>query len=504
MSKHHDLEPRLEKFYTAILDYAGLDVKDKKIVSQNEALSGFSIDGKPLALPYMSVLRDPEGVHIFHPLNENYSNPENTAFSLYKRHLTLDLNMRLSAAMTQLLQVASDVLMQQKVKSSKMLEIISNLGDVDMSMVDHLVEVFKRSMKENEEGYIFDVYLKKNGKIGETAYAAIGKVNFPLYKELQRALSEHGGQYKVYGYKVRKKDLLAYIAVIKAVLPAIDNPEEYVVGTDNKVFRYMEALLLATYPVGYRLKEIADLLREVPSAAILPEEIEPNLTWSDQIEEVRSMATEIRFIPDQTNPAVEAKHLKLSKMKEEIAAAIPPRQTPQVPAPYQPTQPQQPMAHPPSYQPPPQQPQQQMQPQMQPHPNQAPSSPEDVIRAQLAGYQQYPAQQPPPGYYPPQNQPQTYPGYPPPQQPPPGYYPPQQQMQPPPGYYPAPPQQPQQPPPPPGWNQMHPQQPQSQYPQQQGYPQTYQGYPPQHHPAHQGGIPMNPHLMGSGSTAPWD
>jgi hypothetical protein len=86
----HQLHPVMEKFYLSMLSYAGLSYDDAIIKNTNHDLGPITIDGKHLTLPYFDNLKNPGDRLIFHPLNENYTNPENTVFNFYKKRLVLE------------------------------------------------------------------------------------------------------------------------------------------------------------------------------------------------------------------------------------------------------------------------------------------------------------------------------------------------------------------------------------------------------------------------------
>lgn len=368
------LHPTLEKFYLSILDYAGLLYTNGIIENVSDKFGKIQIDGKDLTLPYYDNLCNPQERHIFHPLNENYASPETAFLGMYKKRLTLEINMKISTLLVGLITLAADVHLQKKVKSPKLIELLSELGEVDITTVEQLISIVKHSQKTNQEAFLVDFHVKKNGSIGETPYAAIGKVNFNLYNELNRALEDKEDGYRVYGYKTRKKDILTLLNCFTALFKDIDSKTAYTVGTDMKVFRYFNAFLLVTYTITHRLNEVAKLVDAVKEPSLGSKEVYSNLEWADCIEEVYGLSNEIRQIPNQTNPKVEVTH-KLSVKEPPTQQQTTPPTVP-VPPSFNPGQVpvSQPVQHP---QPPQQmaQPQQPMMPQI--------ASPEDVIRGQI-------------------------------------------------------------------------------------------------------------------------
>ena len=368
------LHPTMDKFYLSILDYAGMKVENGIFVNKNEKIGEMTIDGRHLGMPYFDNMKNPNNRLLFHPLNENYPVPETAVFNLYKKRLVLELNLRLSSLLVSLIGVAGDVTLQQRIKSSKLIQMVSSIGEVELPLVEGFLDMVKASKKANTEAFLFDIFLKKNGEINDTPYAAIGKLNFLMFNEINRSLKE--GDYKVFGAKVTKKNLIPLDNLFRVVFPTIDDPNSYSEGTDNKVFRYLNILLKTSYQISARMNEIADMLEELNEPALNLEEIRSNMDWVGCLEELYGMASEIRLIPNQTDLSVEAAKMKLDESK---ASAATPASTTTGSAPaFDPSRaaPTAAVAMPAAPQP---------QQQMMPTAPQQPLSPEDIIRGQVAG-----------------------------------------------------------------------------------------------------------------------
>lgn len=318
----HQLNPIIEKFYLSILSYAGLCYDDNIIKNTNNDFGPITIDGKYLTLPYFDNLKNPNGRMIFHPLNENYTNPENTVFNFYKKRLVLELNLKLSYIIINLITVASDVQMQQKIKSSKLINIISNIGETDMILIENFANVMRASKKINSESFLFDIFLKKNGEINGTPYAAIGKINFIAANEIAKSLEEKDREYKVFGYKLRKKDLLALLNIFNILFPDFGDKVKYMEGTDNKIFRYTNILLKTSYMIAERLNELCNLMEELKEPTLKLVDSYSDLDWVSTLEDLYGMANEIRLIPNQLDLSVESQHkLNVDESRSAIAEA---------------------------------------------------------------------------------------------------------------------------------------------------------------------------------------
>lgn len=378
------LDKTIESFYLNIIDFAGLKVDiDDNITNINEDIGELTVDGKYLALPYMELLRNPKGKRFFHPLHENYSNPETVTFNLYKRRLTLEINLKLQQLMVSLIALACDPKLQSRVKDTELVTVLSNIGELDMSIIESLFKMCKVSREENDVGMIFDIFLKKNGSVGGESYAAIGKINHKLYNEVQRSLEEGpSGEYRVYGTKFRKKDLVAVSSILEAIFPDLkgDN-EEFMDGTDNKIFRYLNILLKTAYIMASRIDQLGRSLKELDNETLHADDILLNLEWVKQLPDLYNMAEEIRMIPNQTDMKAEGKEMKL-KLDESRAANDTRQQMNQVqtqaPVPqFSPQVVPQQQTQQPQYQTPPPQPQQ--------PPQQRELTPEEIVRARMSG-----------------------------------------------------------------------------------------------------------------------
>jgi hypothetical protein len=347
------------------------------------------------------------------------------------------------------------------------MRIITSVGEVKPKTSENFVGLVKHLQKKYNEAFIFDLHVKKNGKIGDTSYAATGKVVFTLHRLLQEGLEDSRDGYKVDGRSSYKEDILVYLSILEGLFPGLGDAATYAVGTDIKTFRYFNALLLSSYQVGARVNEIAQMLAEVKDGGIDASDMISDLTWESVLPELYKLTDVIRLIPNQTNVSTEVKrsqHREPAEAKHAPTAAAsltPPNYNPAAVSAPAPTPAPAPATHhhaaPAQHYPaapsapaqltPEELVQRTMQmpyggaymPQAYPQPMAYPQTPGYPMPAQ--GYpqvpvQQAPLQQLPPGYYP-------QPGYPQPGYPPPGYVQmpagayPQGYAQPAPGLYPA-------------------------------------------------------------------
>lgn len=339
------LNSTIEAFYLSILEYAGLSYdKETNVTSNlNEKLGKFTLDDKDIALPYYHCLKNPSGKVIFHLLNESYTKPETALFNLYRKRLNLELNLKVLSIFVTLIEISSDKLYCNKIKNVKFAELLSNMPDIDLSAIENLLQLTRASEKHNDENMLISVYLKKNAEINNVPYGAIAKINFHLYKELCKALEVKDG-YKVYDYKLRKKDIISFISLFQIVFPDIENEQLYQDHTDNKVFRYLNVLLKGGYLISSRVNTIATYIGELDEYKDKVKDLVFNHTWVEPLQQLYDMASEIRLIPSQTDITIESKlNLDESKSTSSSLANTQPQQSNQqvyiTPQQQQPSQP---------------------------------------------------------------------------------------------------------------------------------------------------------------------
>jgi len=322
----------IERFYLNMLDYIGLTYKDGIIQNKDEKLGEITLSGKYLTLPYYENLKNPNNRIIIHPLNENYINPETEVFKFLKKRLILEINLKLSSLIINYIHLASEPMLQNKINDPKLIDIIVNIGEVDHVTIENFLNIIKASKQYNDQSFILDIFLKKNASIGDNSYSAIGKVNFILYKELLKALEDPEHKYKVFNTKIRKKDIIALISIHKLFFPGIDEKDAYADGTDNKVFRYLNALLKVSYLITNRINELALMIDNIETETINAKECMFNHEWINDLEKLYELTNEIRAIPDQTDISIEKpKKLSINENKVKDIPEFNPKEVAQTP-----------------------------------------------------------------------------------------------------------------------------------------------------------------------------
>lgn len=304
----NSLHKDIENFYIDILHYAGLDYDNNKdiVIDKNEKIGEFKVNGKYVGLPYPHLLKNPQQRTILHPLNENYIKPESAFFLQYKRRLTCEINLRLADLILNIVKIASDNKEISKIREKSLIEFFMNIGNIEMDFVEKFLKVIKLSQEKNDEEFIVGIYLNKNPSIKNKNASAIGKITFNLYNEVVNALNNDESDYRVYNYKMRKKDLVFLKNLFENIFPNIDDKNEYTEVTENKMFRYLSVLLRISYRITHIINNFFKLLGKDTNNKDLEEMIFDH-NWVNSLNKIPDIIDEIRLIPNQDEPHLENK-----------------------------------------------------------------------------------------------------------------------------------------------------------------------------------------------------
>jgi len=295
----------IEIFYREILALAGLTVDETGIIHRiDKELGPFTISGKQAALATPDNLKRMD-LHVFHPLNENWMDGRGETFTAYAEQLMFTTNKRLLALAANILEISLSVDIQKRLNSSA-LNIISTLGQVDAKFYDTFFKIAGKAVKTFKNGYLVNYNVKKNAQgPDKVKHAAVGVLVFPLYDEFKKEPE------RVLGVNLRQKDIEPLDALFKLINPNVDEPEHYTSYNNNKIFRYLEALLTVSYKLYDEYNKTYQTLKDV-----LDDQVEyVSLGWYDRIKDLENDVNDIRYIPNQDKPGAAEK--RIAKIEEQ-------------------------------------------------------------------------------------------------------------------------------------------------------------------------------------------
>lgn len=223
----------IDEDYTVNLVAQGKDDPKKVIVRPD------TIKVKRLVLPVEKLLRGNtaswEGYIAFHPLCESLARGESPVLQWTKETVVKRLNMIVGICLLELAQIAAS---SDKELSPDMARVLLPLKDMKADSPEHFSEVIAKAIQASPSALV-NIYLKRDGKIGDQNYRRVATVSFPLLEKLM------GNDEKVHGVKLRKADRKNLIELYKIVFPKADVEHSYSTGSNNDVAPYFTALITA-------------------------------------------------------------------------------------------------------------------------------------------------------------------------------------------------------------------------------------------------------------------
>ena len=272
----------LLQVYECMLKQAGFEVDDDGFVytvlsgERRPAMVHLEVDGEPvskrLVLPTNTQLKAGTGWDnriAFHPLKENVISGESKIIE-YLRHATIvRANMVFRTLIEQILnyglsfnQANSKAI--KKVDSEK-IKLLDLIKDADQTTLDNFNKIMKQVAVTNMKSGFVSIFLKKMGKIKNTSYSCVGKINFPFYRDLQDV------EKTFHGVKnLRKKDIETYKKIIEFIYPDINDELKCQVGVNESIAPFAEALVMVTDKLGQELNRVADLV--LKDSGIMPQD----------------------------------------------------------------------------------------------------------------------------------------------------------------------------------------------------------------------------------------
>lgn len=280
---------KLTEIYQRVLEALHIKAGPEGLLSY-EAMDGplpltVTMDGKEkrLVLPTQQVLTDANWQELvpFHPLSEHLNRGTSQVQNTMVKIGILRLTEVLSSLMQQLVELAADKSRHASM-SPKSQKILSVLPNVDKKTVEAVAEIIRR-VDMTPQRRLISMFLKRNG-VYKGATSRVCVVTVPLLDELTNP------DHKVWGVKVRVKDIEAIEALIEYILPDADQVETYSAPSDSKAAPYFESFLDAYEKVVTQLnKVINDNRKEL----VMVEKLKTNINWGNISEDLLTHRAEI-------------------------------------------------------------------------------------------------------------------------------------------------------------------------------------------------------------------
>lgn len=293
---------QLLKHYRNLLAMAGLHADEEGMVRRNgkkdERAKNLFVQNKPVVLPVYEQLSS-AGISerlVFHPFAESSSKGESVIVAELRTRFCSNLSFALMQLMMKCVVAGASKAEHHKFNpvQAEMLDCVRKIDEKNaVSIVNFFTKLL--GMPEKKNVSMVQIYLSRNGTVGDKDYARAGIVTFPLYSVICDELQKSKDR-EIEGIKMSEKDLQYIKNLYEYVFPELaKNPHAYNRGSNSDVAPYMDALMRTVAAVQGMINERMKLLESVLEDGLtqLPED------WMDAIDALPSLQSEIIQIPLQ-------------------------------------------------------------------------------------------------------------------------------------------------------------------------------------------------------------
>jgi hypothetical protein len=278
-------------FYESILGAAGLIVTADGCVSvqTSKEPKPMTLKGKRLVLPTKEhqANPNPEAKILFHPLVENVMRGESEVFERFRLAINSRLNVVIGSIVTMLLTLGTSQAEQHKLTPEQS-EFLSKVKNADEKTLLALKKIMDTLPAAAHQKLFVSIFMKRGGTVGDKRYSRVGVVHFPFYNDLKKSEGE------LHGVKLRVKDREALVGLLDYILPEQDIPGVYNRGSNSTIAPSIDAIMQSVRAVAAPLNDLLSRFE-----GVLPDNLLIESAWSEQLDNLDEMLSEIRATPMQ-------------------------------------------------------------------------------------------------------------------------------------------------------------------------------------------------------------
>ena len=257
------------------------------------------INDRQLVIPYPQYLTGQtswEHYIAFHPLSESMLRGESEVFTRIRMNMMTKLNTSVIVVIRMLMLLASDK-ERQKTMDPGLKDLLTAVPKVNAKVVTTVGNILDRTSVLTANR-IVSLYLKRGGKIGNTAYTRTCMVSFPIMSELV------DGADRVFDVAVDKRSTESLRGLLKYIFKKADEPDAYSRGTNQLEVPNLHAILLAYRDLAIELNSVLERFK-----AYIPEHDRwmVSMDWVPFIDEIQSFRLEIPALDGNVGKDVEEK-----------------------------------------------------------------------------------------------------------------------------------------------------------------------------------------------------
>lgn len=293
---------KLLDLYERILNYVGVVVEKNGATSIS--IAGRSeptmLNGKRLMMPTRDVLQSTDkDIVIFHPFQEYVNRGESDVVRKMRRILNVRLNLAVTAVMDGLLRLLESPADHKKLDHQQRELLIAvtagKLKNVNGESVlrAKLATMIAKEFPTVPDSLCCNIFMKKSGTFQGVKHQRVGIVSFGFYEALERHASSFN-----------KEQYATLEQLFEFIFPDSKEPsaEAWNGFSDSAECPWLDCLLKTSYNLVSRLRELTNLYSEFmtsPETGDIPSELIFDVSWLDEIDNLKAYKQEILLIPSQ-------------------------------------------------------------------------------------------------------------------------------------------------------------------------------------------------------------
>jgi hypothetical protein len=313
--------------YKDLLATTGMEVTGEGFVRMEiepgEYIPVTAKDQKVVALPFTERLRDKkvQEYEIFHLLKDG-GGKDSDLMSRYRHWLINRLNIVIGGLGGILLEIAANPTITKRL-SPEQQAYLGMVADADAGSVEGFDKLADIASKANQIQQVFvSVYLQPaavleiNGT--KQSFNRVARFNFPIFDELKNVIDADEDYKaapkakkptkpdgKVFGAPVRVKDREIFVGLMKYMLPELDVPHHYDVGSNSRISPGLDAMMRGVLPLAAHLNAIMELFTGVePGIDRTFKDMIIPLDWAEAFENLDVLWPQIRMVPTQSTGVI--------------------------------------------------------------------------------------------------------------------------------------------------------------------------------------------------------
>ena len=318
--------PDLMSVYRSMAGAAAMEVTSdgylRMSIGEGEYLPVVAKEGKSVVIPLPERLRDPniDKLEVFHLLSENTGSKSNASdlLSRYRHWLISRYNIVLGGLGEILLNIAADKALSKRLRPDQA-DYLQLVDGADKETVKVWNKISEAASKPNQVTRVFmSMYIRNAAVLDGKSYGRVTSVSFPFYDELKKLDDEVAAakalpksqkkkvENEVFDIALRVKDRPVLMGLMHYLIPGLDVPHAYDVGSNSKIAPSIDSMMRAFYQLAKHVNEVIDVFMELdPGMDVQLKSMKIDTDWYDAFENLEALWPQIRMTPMQNQGVID-------------------------------------------------------------------------------------------------------------------------------------------------------------------------------------------------------